>query len=395
MDEGGWLEDFLTCLDSQTFKNFTLVVCVNQPDHWWHDPGKISICIRNKHSLSLLAKRNPTGTVVIDRSSPGKGWTGKKHGVGYARKAAIDFILDAANTEDLIVSLDADTRFSPAYLESIARNFSGDPTKVALAVPYYHNLTGDERTDRAVLRYEIYMRHYFLSLARIGSPYAFTALGSAMAIPVRACRAIGGITPKLSGEDFYFLQKLRKYGKVGWWNDELVYPAARFSDRVFFGTGPAMIRGDQGDWTSYPIYPRQLFSDLEDCYSKIETWYRETNSSPVISFLSEIFNEPDPFLPLRQNHRDLGHFERAFHEKLDGLRILQYLKTHHQPEPGSDEANLSEFVESWHPEIDPLLKDEIIKKPWSFDTTAVSLLSRIRDFLFEKEMAFRATAKPG
>lgn len=395
MDEPGWLEVFLDCLDAQTYSKFTLVVCVNQPDHWWNDPEKTGCCIRNKQSISLLSERGQSKTVIIDRSSAGKGWTGKKHGVGFARKETIDYILSVAAPDDIIISLDADTTFSPGYVESIALNFKHDPANSALAVPYYHNLTGDDRTDKAMLRYEIYMRHYFLSMAEIGSPYTFTALGSAMAIPVRTCRAIGGMVPKLSGEDFYFLQKLRKYGTVGLWNDEMVYPAARFSDRVFFGTGPAMIRGDNGDWSSYPIYPGHLFSDIQDCYLHIETYYEGTTPSPVVSFLSEIFNEPDPFLPLRQNHRDLAHFQRAFHEKLDGLRILQYLKTHHQPEPGSDEANLVSFLGSGYPDMDQTLRNDITEKPWSFETAMVSFLSRIRDYLFEKEMAFRATVKPG
>ena len=78
---------------------------------------------------------------------------------------------------------------------------------IGLAVPYYHKLIGDA-TDRLILRYEIYMRCYLINLLRIQNPYAFTALGSAMAVTVRAYRKAGGLTPVKSGEDFYFLQNL-------------------------------------------------------------------------------------------------------------------------------------------------------------------------------------------
>ncbi len=96
-----------------------------------------------------------------------------------------------------------------------------------------------------------------------GARISFTAIGSAMALPVKSYRAIGGMTPHKSGEDFYFLQKLRKFGKVLTWNKEKVYPEARYSDRVFFGTGPAMIKGRDGDWSSYPIYPFELFDEIK------------------------------------------------------------------------------------------------------------------------------------
>ena len=152
--------------------------------------------------------------------------------------------------------------------------FDYTPDAVALSNPYYHKLTGAEAEDRAILRYEIYMRNYAINMLLINSPYAFTAMGSAIALPVSSYKAIGGLTPKLSGEDFYFLQKLRKYGNINIHNKEKVYPAARFSDRVFFGTGPAMIKGNDGDWESYPIYHIQLFKNIERTYESFEILFK-------------------------------------------------------------------------------------------------------------------------
>ncbi len=391
MNEPEALPFLLDCLSRQDFRNFRLIACVNQPESWWEEPRKQAACLHNADSLELLRKISEFQVEVIDHSSRGLGWKGKKLGVGYARKAVIDRILQSSGRDDLILSMDADTTFSDNYLRSVAETFQREKNIVALAVPYYHKLTGDPAADRAILRYEIYMRHYLLSLGLIGSPYAFTALGSAMAARVSAVRAIGGMTPKLSGEDFYFLQKLRKFGPVGLWNEVIVNPATRFSDRVFFGTGPAMIKGAEGDWLSYPIYPQHLFKSLGETYKAIPQYFQSTEYNDVVHFMSEIFREKDPFQPLRSNHVDIGHFTRAFHEKLDGLRILQYLKTRHDPTQDSDEKNFREFLESYFPFMRNELT-QVFDHDFSFDTASTSLLSDIRDFLFDRETEFRSTS---
>ena len=394
MDEQELLPRLLECIAGQSYRKFRLHVCVNQPESWWTDPLKKEACQNNASSLALLKSWKGGETVIIDRSSPGLGWTGKQHGVGYARKMVMDSINAVASPGDLILSLDADTVFSPGYFLSVALSFSLSPGAVAMAVPYYHKTGPDERANRAILRYEIYMRHYFLNLSRIGSPYAFTALGSAMACPVWAYRAIGGMTPRLSGEDFYFLQKLRKYGRVLLWNDEVVFPESRFSDRVFFGTGPAMIKGAGGDWDSYPVYPVSLFDEILETYLLLPLLYHEKLDTGIMKFMATTFREDDPCQPLRENHRDEGHFTRAFHEKFDGLRILQFLKSAVDPRKSTDEECLRVFLAREYPagEWSQLVT------AWdmlSFADTPVGELEKIREFLYRKEMEERFISAPG
>jgi len=388
MDEPDFLLRVLHCISTQSYLRFKLYVCVNQPESWWHDPVKINSCRNNEASLRLLKAFKGFDIGIIDRSSKGQGWTGKRHGVGYARKTVMDQINAVASSDDIIVSIDADSVFTNNYLKSVALNFRDHPGSAALSVPYFHKTPTDDRAGRAMLRYEIYMRHYFLNLHRIGSPYAFTALGSAMALPVRAYRAIGGMTPKLSGEDFYFLQKLRKYGQILLWNDEIVFPQARFSDRVFFGTGPAMIRGDAGDWSGYPVYSVSFFDEILETYRLLPQLYLRPLDTKVIRFLSLVFREEDPFEPLRTNHTSLERFTRAFHEKFDGLRILQYLKTAGEMHPANDEQNLWEFLNRFYTSTE-LKKLHIDPESFSFTSSPVEELEKIRMFLFQKEQEVR------
>ncbi len=388
MDEAELLPRLLECIALQGYRSFKLVVCVNQPEAWHCDPQKSSICQSNAATLQLLHGWNKFQVEVIDRSSPGAGWVAKRHGVGWARKTIMDKIAREAAPGDIILSLDADTVFSPNYFLSVATAFSRNPDAVAMAVPYFHRKPDDLVAYRAILRYEIYMRHYLLNMIRIGSPYTFSALGSALACTVRAYKTIGGMSPKISGEDFYFLQKLRKYGPVLIWNDEHVYPEARFSDRVFFGTGPAMIKGDTGDWTSYPIYSAKSFNEIMETMLLFPVFYFKTLKTKVNRFLAKFFAEKDPWKPLRENHADLDHFMRACHEKLDGLRILQYLKAENSRDLKSDEQRLYEWMVEYYDakEVNEL---NINWKKFSFAYASAEELEAIRTFLFAKEMEAR------
>lgn len=392
LNEAEYLPRTLDCLAAQKTKNVHVWVCVNQPDHWWNDKEKISLCQNNQQSLSLLLSMGHPNLHVIDRSSPGKGWDSKSHGVGMARKVLMDAINRSANGNDIMVSLDADTLFGPHYLDSVREVFKAHPLAIALSNPYYHKLSGDPVLDRAMLRYEIYMRHYAINMWRISSPYCFTALGSAISLPVRSYRRIGGITAKKSGEDFYFLQKLRKTGWICNYNNEKVYPGTRYSDRVFFGTGPALIKGSLGNWDSYPVYDYRLFDRVSTLYKLFPAFYEKPVNTPLTPFLIRQFRAEDPFRALRENSASVGQFIAACHQKIDGLRILQYLKSETGKNTRNDEASLIDFLYAHYPEVFVHEKSE--KAPYGFSdketaalkqldfkTTDITLLNKIRNLL--------------
>jgi glycosyltransferase involved in cell wall biosynthesis len=385
------LEFIHNCIDSlasQTFKNFKVFVCVNQPDEWWSNPDKQEICINNQNTLEYLSSIADLQIELIDRSSKGKGWIGKNHGVGWARKTIMDEIVLEADDNDLIISLDADTIFDPDYFTSVIENFLKNNDAVALSVPYYHKLTGIEEVDRSILRYEIYMRNYSINMWNIGSPYNYTALGSAIATPVWAFKAIGRMTPKMSGEDFYFLQKLRKFGKILLWNREKVFPAARFSDRVYFGTGPAMIKGNSGDWESYPIYHYSLFTKVKATYELFPSLYKTDYETSMTDFLKSVFKTSDLWRPLRENYKNKEQFIRACHSKVDGLRILQFLKEEQKEISLSDEDCLKENLYFYFGENMPDMIKNIIYNI-DFKLTTIAKLNNIRNYLVQEEEKFQ------
>lgn len=387
MDELENLPAFMDCIRNQTYSPVSLFVCVNQPDLWWSKVDKQELCFRNRQSMEYLRSLEGLDLTLVDRSSPGHGWPERKAGVGHARRLLMDSISEVADPDDIIVSLDADTAFGPDYLSSLVDSIRKSPDAKAISVPYYHRLTGDPEKDRAILRYEIYMRHYAVNLWRIGSPYSFTAIGSAMALPIRSYRAVGGITPHNSGEDFYFLLKLRKYGPVLTWNPEKVYPAARYSDRVGFGTGPAMIKGSRGDWRSYPVYSRESFDEVKKTCSLFRDLYEKEVPVPMDAFIREKFGEESIWNPLRENSKSVSQFVRACHLKVDAFRVLQFLKWKSDRSGGPDEVNLFDSLEMNFPDY----YDSITFDTEAFDlsTRPIEHLDEIRNLLLNIETGYQ------
>jgi len=392
LDELEFLPHTLAAIANQkTEFPFSVYVCVNQPDEWWNDAKKIEICKSNQKLLCYLEDFKDFNINIIDKTSKNNGWYADKTGVGWARKTLFEEIYKTATDDDIIISLDADTLFNESYFQSIGENFTQNKIDV-LSLPYYHKLTNDESVNRAILRYEIFMRNYFINMHRIGSPYTFTAIGSAIALKVKALRKIRNITPLSSGEDFYLLQKLRKMTLISNNNSEPVYPAARFSTRVLFGTGPAMIKGNSGDWESYPIYHHSLFDKIKETYNTIPELFTKDINTEFINFLKEQYKTDDLWNPLRKNFKTLPQFTHAFHEKADGLRILQFLKVKSNKLGMSDEQALMENFSVFYNlyKLPRLAKrDTPSKFEGDFSSFSVSELNDIRDALFDIEMQVR------
>lgn len=390
MDELDYLPATLDALSVQgTTHPFEVYVCVNQPDSFWGNPEKRIICDNNQKLLDYLHSYKALSLHILDFSSPGCGWKGKKSGVGFARKVLFERILSECNPKDILISLDADTLVGSHYLQSVANQFEQNPDLNAIAVPYYHPIADDDEIrNRAMLRYEIYMRNYAVNLLKIHSPYGFTALGSAIAMRAGSLRKIGNITPLQSGEDFYLVQKFCKMGGLSLFNTECVYPAGRYSDRVPFGTGPAMQTGTQGVWDSYPIYHHSFFNPIRDAYGKLKDLYE--NRLPItendfLLFLQKDDNKPDIWQEIRNNVSDYPHFVKAFHQKADGLRILQYVRTKHRQQLEKETTALYDNLHLWMPEKCP----NWLKPTLSWHQYSNNQINTIRDLLFHDETQLR------
>lgn len=323
-------------LAKQDCKDFTLLVCVNQPDHWWNDETKLDVCTNNLDTISIIrdfCRAENISLVLIDKCSPGMGWTGKQGGVGWARKILMDTVNQMASDHDVIVSLDADTRVETNYLSEIRNQFDTFKKASSLALPYFHNLQGDIDHQKSMLRYEIYLRSYAINLLRINHPFAYTPIGSAMAARVSAYRSIRGLTATSSGEDFYFLMKLRKSGIVIPFCKTRVFPSSRKSHRVIFGTGPTVALGAQGQVGRYPIYHPSLFDQI-DLACKAFIHLHLSDHQKHIQQSLNVFPDLE-YDKLRKNHPKRERFIHACFQKADAFAIYKYVRSH-QPQDITD-----------------------------------------------------------
>lgn len=382
LNESENIRQLIADIRAQDYPDWMLLVCVNQPEQWHDMKEKAGICRDNALTMQYLAGLGDARIVVIDRSSRGKGWIGRRHGVGWARKTAMDAAAAMAGDGDMILSLDADTRYLPGYFSSVVRALQRHPGAMGLSAPYYHSLTGDETADRCILRYEIYMRNYAINMMIIRNPYCFSAIGSGMACTAAVYRKVGGLTPKMSGEDFYFIQKLRKAGPVIIGSEVEIFPAARFSDRVYFGTGPAMIRGRTGNWDSYPVYVMESFGRIAATYALFPELYKRDLPVPLDDFLLQLSEGCSFWEPLRTNASSAEAFGRACMQRLDGLRILQFLKADNDNYPLTDEEKLSTLLAS---EIFTDAERTGLPVLRRFDECTVQELDAIRNALAAKE----------
>ncbi|MEA2077285.1 MAG: glycosyltransferase family 2 protein [Candidatus Marinimicrobia bacterium] len=398
MDEPEWLFRCLDALSAQDYTCFEAWICVNQPEEWRNNPDKQQSCSNNRQTLKKLNGYNAVTLNIIDKSSSGCGWTCRASGVGHARKTIMDTICRKAEDNDIIVSLDADTLTEKGYCSSLAKSFGSNGSIAGISVPYFHNLVSDEKINRLILRYEIYLRYYAINLWRIGSPYAPTAIGSAMAFPVWAYRRVGGMPPRRSGEDFYFLQKLQKMGTILSWIPERVYPAARFSKRVLFGTGIALHKASQKGWGAYPIFSPDLFDNIGKTIALFPQLFKKNIETPISPFLREKFHTDDPWDPLRKNHRNIEQFVRACHERFDGLRIFQYLRSNNSGKTCTEEESLLTYLKKHHGnyiqretggEIVKKLLFPDINKSWSFENSDIRQIDAVRCIFAEIENSYR------
>ena len=279
----------------------------------------------------------------IDASSSGLELPGKG-GVGMARKLGMDSVLTNLNwdKDPIIISLDADTLVEKNYLEMIDSFFNEHKDISAASVNYKHLPGKTPEEERAIREYEYSIRYYIEHLGKARSPYAYHTIGSAMVCRADAYVKGGGMKLHRGGEDFYFMQALRKLGPIMEITGTTVYQSARPSDRVPFGTGPKVQQCLNG--IELKLYNAKIFDVLKDSLLKIESWIRTGNCSDSNQFLDSLAEEAESyFLLLKFNiiwpkifdnnikenvnlsEKDREKLLWAFHVWFDAFKTLKFV----------------------------------------------------------------------
>jgi hypothetical protein len=152
---------------------------------------------------------------------------------------------------------------------------------------------------------------------------------------------VGGMGRQQGGEDFYFLQKVFQLGGVKLLKETFVYPLARFSERVPFGTGPAIQKIlDEPDGV-LKVYSRQSFKELKRFFDMKEFFFKKDEEIITLKVaelhpvLIDFLNEIDYLKLLKdcnENCATLNSFVKRFFHNFNAFRIVKYLNYVH-PEP--------------------------------------------------------------
>lgn len=208
-----------------------------------------NLSLHPAHPYILLVDRCTTARTIPDRQ-----------GVGLARKIGADIALrlmtDGIVRTPVIFSTDADVQLPPDYFRS--------PRAGAAATLYPFRHKPDPGLELPATLYEIFMLYYVTGLKRAGSPWAFTTIGSTMAVGGNQYAMVRGFPRRSAGEDFYLLNKLAKTGEIRQLAGPTLTIAARRSSRVPFGTGTSLekIAAMDDPAATFTFYDPEIFRTL-------------------------------------------------------------------------------------------------------------------------------------
>lgn len=290
-------------------------------------------------NLRSLSKTNHLLLIDHDRQS---GATPSSQGVGAARKlgcdTALQWIHHGSIDSDWICCTDADAQLPDDYFSRLpcANNFS------AAVYPYAHKTLPkhhpDYRISQATQIYEQRLHQYVNGLKSAGSPYAYHTLGSTMAVNADCYAKARGFPKRAGAEDFYLLNKLAKIKPVASLDGAPILLTPRDSDRVPFGTGPAVkaiLDSDTMDNTSAFYHPRtfvylkivlECAGDLFDSRNAVDAVFAEKEHGEAIIALLRESGIEKAITHCRKQSADQTTFLRHFHQWFDGFQSLKFIR---------------------------------------------------------------------
>lgn len=268
----------------------------------------------------------------------------RKHaGVGLARKIgmdlAVEHFLHNEKPRGVIVSLDADCMVSDNFLKTIWEAFSHDKSLNATIHDFHHRVEEHSALKESAAReYETYIRYFRSMLEYTGFPYYRHTIGSAFAVSADAYVRVGGMGRQQGGEDFYFLQKIFSLGNIRDLENVRVFPMARLSDRVPFGTGPSLQKITDEPDGNRRAYSEKAFEVLKQLFEMIDEFFRidiqslEAMTATLHPSLQQFLHEIDFLALIRDcngNSASPVTFRKRFFHHFNAFRIIKYLNQVH------------------------------------------------------------------
>ncbi len=256
----------------------------------------------------------------------------KHAGVGLARKIGMDEAVRhflEINYNGLLVCLDADCTVNKRYLIELEKHALIPEKYNTICLHFEHKYEDElnENLKNGIVFYELFLRYYKESLSYCRFPYAFHTIGSSMAVKASIYCKAGGMNKRKAGEDFYFLTKVFPYEKVIELNSAIVYPSARISTRVPFGTGRAQQNFLENNINEYKSYSFQTFKDIKG-FLCANFYEKKFNYNDFPETIKRFFNKSDlenKLSEIKNNTTSQQQFTKRFFDWFDGFLLLKFV----------------------------------------------------------------------
>ena len=361
--------DFVHRLTNTLFTQHAclLILIINQPDHvgisdsadssntalWQHllklvEPDKqhynqnrdqVFVELGFSETATETESNKRSALLLVDRFTQGRAIP-PRQGVGLARKIAADIALSLIATKTVkhpwIWNSDADAHLPEDYFSVIPLNKKcTQANHAAYIYPFRHTVIDDTEENKkissATRLYEQSLDYYVAGLRWAGSPYAFHTLGSTIAVNGEHYAQVRGFPKRAGAEDFYLLNKLVKTGTIEILDSAEIEIESRPSDRVPFGTGPAVEK-----LLALPeLSEAQLFYH-PDIFKQLKIWLAEIPKlfdcditelgleEGTYSTLLEMNIETAIAHAKTHSHSEAG-FCRQMNTWFDGFRTLRFI----------------------------------------------------------------------
>ncbi len=265
---------------TQRQENILLILVLNQPEDRINS-RKNAVLLKTllaegnhkkQHENVYRVLFHGLNIILVDRATEGC-QIEANHGVGLARKIGADIASTCIHEKFVktqwIYSTDADAHLPENYFADPAQS----NTKSSAKIFEFSHIGNECEIAGATAQYEMAIKYYVSGLAWAKSPYAFYTLGSTLAIRADSYCQVRGFPKRSAGEDFYLLNKLAKVGNIDFMPEVKIILEPRLSDRVPFGTGPAVctILNEQKLGGVYSYYNPVIFEQLKSWLLWINT----------------------------------------------------------------------------------------------------------------------------
>ncbi len=254
----------------------------------------------------------------------------KKEGVGAARKIGCDLAVNLIHSGNIdsqwIYSSDADAMLPENY-------FQGNMGTNCVATHFAFSHRSERKLSEATGLYELKVLYYAAGLSNANSIYAYPSLGSCICFSAEAYAKTRGFPKRNAGEDFHFLNKVRKIGAVNCDRNIRISLDGRLSKRTPIGTGQGishfqacLLKGEQ------PLFEHpDCFKELRTTIEAMEILSFQQTKNPIfpnkriqaymekIGFLEhyEIKRKQTPSPQVMKKH---------FEDWFDGLKTRQFIR---------------------------------------------------------------------